>query len=113
MRVTNLIKCENKHVGLTGVIDEPRHQFDSWWVCSYLRTTGEHNLTTELGQYMIWIADKPLHVSAREDRARYLWVTFDSASPCLCGYGVAAASIKWVREKYDSVMATRRQCRAD
>jgi hypothetical protein len=108
LRVSEFIACGREVVGASGAIEEAQHPLDKQWCCFYLRLTSEHDFTNRPGQYMIWIAERKLSIDARPERARYEWVSFDKSFPCLCGYGAVAESVEWIRNLYDTTMATRR-----
>jgi hypothetical protein len=111
LEVEEIIYCQDKVMGVAGTIAEPRHSNNGQWCACLLRNTDDSDFTVHPGHYMIWIAltRLPVHPVPYPQKALYQWVAFDRSSPCLCGYGAVAESVEWIRDLYDTTMATRRR----
>jgi len=110
LRVDEFISCENQLMGMTGIIAEPMHEFNSNWCCCLLRNTDDSDFTAHPGQYMIWIAQKKLQVDPMPypEKALGQWIKFDKSEFCLCGFGVVAESVQWIQDIYKRTMDSRK-----
>lgn len=104
-----LAYCLNTIMGGGGIIVEPNHQFDNHWCGFYLRNPDQCNFTTQLGDYMVWISQTKLQVQPAPDKALYEWVSFNRASPCLCGYGQVTESVVFMGEFYNRIIQARKE----
>ena len=75
-----------------------------------LRNPDDCDLTEHAGDYMVCIAQKklPIHPAPYPEKALGQWIQFNQSEFCLCGFGMVAESLKWVKKKYDLAMYSRR-----
>jgi hypothetical protein len=114
-KVEELILCVGEPMGITGTIDEPSHQFDKYWYACLLRNPDECDFTANPGDYMIWIAEKklPIHPAPYPQKALAQWVVFEESKFCLCGYGVVAESVEWIKDKFNVAAKARKQAKSE
>jgi hypothetical protein len=105
--IKDLVVHADQFMGASGTIVEAGHDFDQQWCALLLRSTDNHDFTTNPGHYMVWISENELPVRPAADLALYEWVTFDKAVPCLCGYGMAADSADCMGRIYRTARTTR------
>lgn len=110
LKIEDFILCDKQLMGVSGTIDEQKHQFDKYWCGCLLRNTDDSDFTAHPGQYMVWIAQKklPIHPAPYPGKALYEWVTFDKSVFCLCGFGTVAESVQWIRDIYKRTMDSRK-----
>jgi hypothetical protein len=108
--VGEFISCDSQLMGMSGAIDETKHELNGYWCCCLLRNTDDSDFTNHPGKYMIWIAQRrlPVHPAPYPKKALYEWVTFDKSQFCLCGFGAVAESEKWIQDIYERTMNSRR-----
>lgn len=79
-----------------------------------MRNTNDSDFADHLGDYMVWIAQKRLTIQPAPypEKALYEWVKPDTSAICLCGYGMVAKSVEWLKDKYALVMNSREQVKS-
>ena len=110
LRADELIYCNEQIMGMSGIIDEAEHELNGYWCCCLLRNPDDCNLTDQAAHYMVWIAKKKLSIDPAPypERALFDWVKFDKSEFCLCGFGMVAESVVWVKETYDLAINARK-----
>ena len=110
LRLDELVYCDGEIMGVSGIIDQKEHEYTGFWCCCLLRNPDECDLTEHAGDYLVWIAQKKLsiHPAPYPEKALSQWIKFCKSEFCLCGFGMVAESVKWVKAKYDLAMNSRK-----
>jgi hypothetical protein len=109
LQVAELIYCEEKIMGVCGIVTKPTEIFDGFWCCCLLRNIDDRNFTDHWGDYLVWISEKKPEVLPEPYPIKPLgdWVVIDKSAFCWGGYGALAESIDWVRDVFDRTMLGR------
>ena len=109
LRLGELVDCNGQIMGVSGIIDQKEHEYTGFWCCCLLRNPDECDLTEHAGDYQVWIAQKklPIHPAPYPEKALGQWIQFNPSEFCLCGFGMVAESVKWVKEKFNLAMFSR------
>jgi hypothetical protein len=109
VRLDELAYCGGEAIGGSGIIVQPKHEFNGYWCGFYLRRTDECNFTAKQGDYMVWIIPSKPQVQPSPEKALYEWVLFDKALPTLCGYGMVAETADYMGVYYERVVVQRKE----
>jgi hypothetical protein len=101
VRVKEFVYEENQIAGAFGIIEEPNHEFNGFWIAFFARTDDVLlNFTTNVGPYNILIApDKPRMTMKPGLRALHPNSVEANGIPRLRGYAEIALSDELIRQK--------------
>ena len=115
LHLDEFVYCNEHIMGVSGWIEEREHEFAGYWCCCLLRNPDDCDLTRRAGDYLVWIAKKKLQIDPAPypEKALGEWIKSDKSQFGLCGFGMVAESVEWVKHKYDLAMSARKLAREE